>query len=357
MPPADTDLVAELTRKTRDIAHTQLAVELQWGTSDYNESLGLWEEELDLCLIVSAPGWDDSRYRVDKLTSLPATHMPERTRARDIASALAAALDLELCAPSLEQAGQVGSRWIERRGPAPLCDYEVQWEAVFWTDDGDKQTTAGVESSPGSSGKDACYRVDRLVQARLGAGARPLMTRTSIPSLAPRSGWGSVPPEYPKAAPSADELRAHKREGRSASRLLRDALERAPALSALSLMIAFEAAFMLDLERLTEISRHRKGEIEDAALDEALEPRIHQQMPRWNRPFALREARARGTGMAAILRADKAAGEGSIYLILSLREAFALDLGTAKGLVDGVDHRPPAELDAELMAAIAARRS
>lgn len=176
----------------------------------------------------------------------------------------------------------------------------MQWEAVFWSDDGVKQTTAGVEPSPGSSGKDACQRVDRSVQARLGACVRPLLSRAWIPPLAQKSAWSGAAPAYPRAAPAVDALRAHKREGRSASFLLRDMSERAPELSALSLMLTFEAAFLIDLERLTEIGRYRAGALSDAALDEALEPRIQQQRSRWDRPYALREARARGTGMAAI---------------------------------------------------------
>ena len=347
--------VAELARRSREISASPAAVELQWGRSDYDEELRRWDEELDLCLIVPLPGWDHSGYRADLLGSLAATTLPERERALELGRRLAAELGVELSAPSLAEAGASGSRWIERQAPPREVDYEVCWEEVHWSDEGERLSGEGVLRAPGCSGKQACARVDGIIRARVGERARPGMTRAFLPH-AGKGGWMGLAPPYPAGAPPIEAVRALKREGRSASALLHDLLALAPRLSTLSLMMVFEAAFEMTLETLGELRAHRAGQLADAALDAALEPRIEMGKGRWNRPFLLREARRLGASAAALLRADKARMEGSIPLIMSLREAFGVGLGPAKMLVDSLGHRPDAELDAELERAIAERR-
>ena len=112
-------------------------------------------------------------------------------------------------------------------------------------------------------------------------------------------------------------------------------------------MLAFQSAFVgWALEVFTPVARWRAGELDDAALDALITPKIEEQRRRWDRPRILRELRATGQSIAAYVR-NELRVEEPFEIMRSLKEAFRTRGFTAKKLVDVVS-RSSSSNDAEL---------
>jgi hypothetical protein len=348
MASADDRLIDELTKTLRDAGATVRAIELQRVHHHYDKEAGQWCYELVLSAVLEAPGWTDSRYRALDLTTLPAGGANDKARAETLAVALAERMGVE--SSCFER-----PRWIERQPqPAPEVDYDVAWEAVVRLDDGSDETRSGTERMRARSGKDAGSDVAKLVGVRLDSGRRPVCTRVFIPELgqdAATPGFQSRP--YPAGVAGIEIVRGWRRDGRTVAQILTAIRDDAPSLPPLSFMLVLQEAFELPRRAVDDVLPWCRGELTDDALNHALEPRIETMRDRWNRPFTLREARAKDASIAALLRTDKKRGEPTIQLILSVREAFpGLSLGVATTFVCSVGDEPDETLDTRLNASI-----
>jgi len=240
---------------------------------------------------------------------------------------------------------------------ADEAEYEVRWEAVIALDDGSDEERSGTERVHAPSLEQARQLVERGVRDRFDA--RHRIVRTRVISRADEGegdyvgGW-SQSLHYPPGAPDVDTIQGWRRSGRTPAQMLAAMRDENPALTPLALMLALEQSFDLERGDLREIRGWCRGNIDAGALDAALEPRIDQKKPRWNRPFELREARRTGASVAALARADREHG-GTVLAIMHLIRAFpGLGLREAKGIGCELGHKSDADLDAELEKAIAA---
>ncbi len=93
----------------------------------------------------------------------------------------------------------------------------------------------------------------------------------------------------------------------------------------------------------------RRSQLDDAALDDAISPKLESTRANWDRPRRLREAKARGDSIAAFVRNERREGHGHIQLIKALIKAFGLGLSVAKSFVGLCgDAQYDAELDRSL---------
>jgi hypothetical protein len=370
-------LVAELVDRVRRIPHRVVAVELQVGDGGgYDKVAGRFPQRAELCVIVVAPGWTDSRYHPVMLAGLPANDEPERSAARTLTRSLAECLALpyDTSAVRPDQYGSLGPRWlspwIAAQGPAPPVDIDVQWEAVFLLDDGESQTATGIETTTAHCGKDACLQVTRAVHARVGSDDGPTQVRASIPAMPenpgrgerwPGFGW-SVDPPRRRLDVTVEELRGHRRSGLSPAQIIRSIGKKGPREAdptAVALMWALHEAFELpmniehSLEELAEIGPWWAGRLSDVDLDAALGPRLDRTEPHWNMAHRLREAHRSGRGVTATLGGEKA--HGRVWLVSKLKEAFDLP-GIEKPLeiVAALDSDDGGAADALLEAALGA---
>jgi len=235
-------------------------------------------------------------------------------------------------------------------------EFEVTWEAVVTQDDGTDVNHAGTERVRGGTPRDACWAVQRRVIDRFEGAQRPVTARAFIgaPGSDASTAWGSTQ-VYPAGVPDPETIRMWRRGARTPAQILGAIRDEAATLAPLSYMLVFERSFAVARGELREIAGWCRGEMDDGGLDAALAPRIDAMRSRWNRPFALREARRAGSSVAALINEERQRGEGTIYLILSLREAFpGLSLRDAITVASGAGYAPDAQLDAELEAALAA---
>jgi hypothetical protein len=236
-------------------------------------------------------------------------------------------------------------------------EIEVTWEAVVTQDDGTDVNHGGTERVRAGTAQDACWAVQRRVIDRFEGAQRPVTARAFIgdPGAGASTAWGSTQ-VYPAGVPDAETIRMWRRGGRTPAQMLGAIRGEAAALAPLAYMLVFERSFSVARAGLREIAGWCRGELDDAALDAAIVPRIDAMKSRWNRPFALREARRAGASVAAVINEDAQRGEGTVYLIVSVREAFpGLSLRDAITVASGAGHSPDAQLDAELEAALAKR--
>jgi hypothetical protein len=371
-------LVAELVDRVRRLPQRTVAVELQVGDGGgYDAVAGRFPDSAELCVIVLAPGWADSRYHPVTLADLPADDDPERSAARTLARSLAECLALpcDTSAVRPDRHGSLGQRWrspwIAAQGPAPPVDFEVRWEAAFRLDDGVSQTATGVETTTARCGKDACQQVIRAVHARVGSDDGPTQVRASIPAIPdpgrrerwPEAGRWDVAPPRRRLDVTVEELRALRRAGLSPAEILRSMGRRGQRRAeptAVALMWALHAAFELrmpcegPLEELAGIGPWCAGRLPDADLDAALGPRLDRTEPDWNMAHRLREAHRSGRGVAATLRDGKERGRP--FLVMKLKEAFGLT-GSNEPLeiVDALDSHDSRASDARLEAALRAK--
>jgi hypothetical protein len=272
---------------------------------------------LEICAIVTSPGWSDSRFSSVGLARLPAETPAERAHAKVLAVGLAERLGVELCSPSLEEAGgKSGSRWMERQGSPPDTDYRVSWEAYWWTDDGDRVADAGVEEVRAVSGERACASVENRVRARIGGMERPAYVRTGLASAqALWSSWSArhVSPLIGMFSPP-DAVRAWRLEGRSAVEIIAALRQQAPHATVLAIMLVLEQSFDIALGALAPVAAWASGRLSADELGRALDGVITAAQPRWDRARRLRDAYERGESLAALLL-DELPSAGHIQLI------------------------------------------
>jgi ribosomal protein L7/L12 len=334
-----------------------VAVELQWDLDEDDQMRCAWC--LEICAIVTSPGWSDSRFSSVGLARLPAETPAERTHAKLLAGGLAERLGVELCSPSLEEAGgKGGSRWMERQGLPPDTEYRASWEAYWWTDDGDRVSDAGAEEVRAVSGERACASVENRVRVRVGGTERPAYVRTRLASAQARwSSWSGRHVSSPMGMFSPpDAVRAWRLEGRSAVEIIAALRQQAPHATVLAIMLALEQSFDINLDALAPVATWANGRLSADELGRALDGVITAARPRWDRARRLRDAYERGESLAALLL-DELPSAGHIQLIKALKDAFGLSLREAKPAVDGLTSDPEGtrRVDAELLAAISPR--
>jgi hypothetical protein len=370
-------LVADLVDRVRRMPHRVVAVELQVGDGGgYDKVAGRFPQRVELCAIVVAPGWADSRYHPVMLADLPAKDERERSAARTLTRSLAQCLAVpyDTSAVRPDRYGSLGPRWlspwIAAQGPAPPVDFEVQWEAVFLLDDGEPQTALGIETTTAHCGEDACLQVIRAVHAGVGSDDGPTQVRASIPAMPenpgrgerwPRLGW-SVDPPRRRLDVTVEELRGSRRGGLSPAQIIRSIGKkgsRGADPTAAALMWALHEAFELlmdiehSLEELAEIGPWWAGRLPDVDLDAALGPRLDRTERHWNMAHRLREAHRSGRGVAAVLGGEKA--RGRVWLMSKLKEAFDLPgLAEPLEIVAALDSDDGGAADALLEAALRA---
>ena len=347
------DDVTELVALARSLVAPVVAIELQWEVDEDDDGTR-WV--LLLCAIVAAPGASHSRFRAHALRMVPAEAPDERARAGALATAVATALGVEVRMPALDRCGGTGgSRWIEAQGVGSPAPYVVRWDAYTWSDAGERIDESGELELAATSGEAARAQVEDRVRDRLGAAVRPVFVRTAIDGTS-TGAWSSRTPPRSGDVPGTDELRAWHLDGRSIAAIVDAVRARRPAPTPLAIMRALEIAFDVTLDALAPVAARCAERVSSAQLDDAVEPIVVAQRPRWDRPRRLREVHAAGASLAAFLRAERVAGAGTIELMKSLRDAFEISLGDAKIAVGTLGHDRDDDVDAELAAAIAARR-
>ncbi|WP_163992935.1 hypothetical protein [Pyxidicoccus caerfyrddinensis] len=341
------ETVEKLVAEVEAIAQPRVALELQWGVIDdeSREEYSAWV--LDLHAIVEQPGRHHSQYSTLPLHRFPAEALTDRSDAHRIAEVVAERTHLALHAPPVEdRGGPGGSDWLRKTPIGPPVAYDCNWEASWWTDEGRREEARGREPVRAESGRLAGARLVGQLASRFPQ--RPLSLR--VDAAGERSHMDrSVP--YPAELPEADTIRALAlAEACRASRIARGL----PATSGLSLMLAFAAAFEgwpIAMSTYAPLAAWRRGELDDAALDDAVSPVIDRTRDDWDRPRRLCEVKARGDSVAAFIRNEQRKGHYSnnIQLVRALLKTFGLSLGDAKHFVYSCsDARLDAELDLRL---------
>lgn len=344
--PAD---VARLVAAARELGDSIAAVELQWELDD-DDARPSWR--LDVCAIVRRSGPFDSRYRSEALAGVPAEEPGDRARAEALARAVATALEVDAEIAGLAVAGgRSGSRWIERQGEAPVVAYAVRWALYTWSDEGERRDLEGERIVEARSGRDAEHAVTDALEERYRATARPVYLSVAVRGE-PRRGWSHRTPELSRDATPAEELRRWHREGRSVGAIVRDLSTATTAPSPLTVMMSLERAFGLPVHYLGAVAAWRAGRIGLAELDAALDTQVVAMRPAWDRPRRLRDARARGESLAALLRREEGGGAAPLALIVALRDTFGIGLADAENAVARLGEDDDAAIDRDLDAAI-----
>jgi hypothetical protein len=287
--------IGEILGQLRAQPDRVLAIELQWGGSSFDKVAGRWQNSLELCAIVAAPGWQDSRFRSVVVAELPANDQTERSGALTLAQAVGARLAVPCSHPDLgpdgEDFGQTHfSRWVAAQGPSPVIGFEVRWQAEYWTDEGVPQTASGVEQASGRNGHDACDRARAALHARLGSSDGPVTVRCTVPELHENTGREDPFPMGIESGPrrwidvAVEDMRRMRRAGDGCGHIVRWLMMRAlPAVepdtvlpshavpTTMALMWAMHQAFGIPLEELALIGPWRSGHLSDADLDIATE--------------------------------------------------------------------------------------
>jgi hypothetical protein len=306
---------------------SEIALELQWGLTEDDDDRTRWV--LELHAIVAKPGLDHSRYTSIPLERFPAEELDERRQAMRAATVIAEQRGLPLHAPPIaDRGGHGGSRWIRAQEPGPSVLYDVTWRASWWTDAGQHVERDGVERFGAITGEAARSAIEAQLEERFRD--RPLEIATTVCDATRR--WSPMRTVSAETA-SVDELRRIALD-QPPSRVARALVEREPAASARTLMIAFEDAFHIQLAGLTTLARWLARELDDDALDDALTDSIARTRPDWDRPRRLREAYAAGGSVAAFVRNERLDGANAIRLIIGLRDVFGTELRDAKELVE-----------------------
>ncbi|WP_163990289.1 hypothetical protein [Pyxidicoccus caerfyrddinensis] len=338
------ETVEKLVAEVNAIAQPRVALELQWEVINDESREGYSAWVLELHAIVEQPGLHHSQYSTLPLHRFPVEALTDRRDAQRIAEVVAERTHLALHAPPVEDSGGTGgSGWLRRAPIGPPVAYDCSWEASWWTDEGRREEARGHEPVHAESGELAGARLMKQLASRFPQ--RPLSL--SVDAAGERHNTShSVP--YPAELPEADAIRALAlAEACRASRIAR-AL---PATSGLSLMLAFAAAFEgwpTAMSTYAPLAAWRRGELDDAALDDAVSPRIDRTRDDWDLPRRLREVKARGDSVAAFIRNEqrKRQYSNNIQLVRALFQTFGLSLGEAKVFVsDCHDARFDAELD------------
>jgi hypothetical protein len=296
-------------------------------------------------LVTGVPSEDDSRYRAERIGSLPAETAAQVEAARATARALAAHLGVDLHPPDGTARVWEEPSWIALQGPPPARLWAVRWSVVTWGEDGAERHASGEEHASASAGRAACEQVEQELSRRF---EPPYDREVHVAGLAyPKRVVH--PGAGPRALPSVHTLRTWAVEGRRPAEILR-ALDVAPVRAR---MIALGNAFSLDLRELGPVARWGEGALDDHALDAALTPLLERGRWAWAPPVLLRRARAAGVSVGSVLRASRPPyGFGILAAIRVLRDAFGLSIGAATMLAYKVPYS--AETEGEFDAALGA---
>jgi hypothetical protein len=329
----DVDAIVAAARRIAD----RVAIELQWDLDGDDDDRTRWV--LALHVVVARPGPVHSAYSTIELARLPADELDARRVAHRLAGAVADALGLSLQAPPVEdQGGRGESAWIRAQPVGAPHAYKRAWEVAWWRDDGEAVHARGTDHIVAISGRAANLQLGRVLANRFPV--RPL--EYSFDGGPRYGGGGAAPARFP----DRERVRAIAwTEGGRASGIARGLVARVPDATALELMLAFQDGFGIRLAALAPLAAWRRGVLDDAALDAAL-PQVQENRDDWDRPRRLREARAAGRSVAAMVRADGRA-PSLLRLVMDLGEAFGMSLRDAKEFADRCsDPRNDAELDA-----------
>jgi hypothetical protein len=328
-------VVAGVVAQLGDRPHPLLTIELQWGDGTFDKAADCWRYGLELCAIVAAPGWQDSRYRSVVLATVPANDQAERSAAMVLAETVAGRLAVPCHTPDLSPDGEESgrtrfSRWIARQGEPPMVDFHVWWEAEYWLDDGVTQTATGVEVAGGRCGTDAHAAAVRALQARLGSDDGPVQVRCSIPALPrdPLPSWNSSQPRRHLDV-TVEETRDLRRANATPTQIARSLLHRAPGEgepTTMAVMWAMHEAFELPLPELAMIGAWRAGGLSHADVDAAIGPRLDARQPRWDLAHQIRHAHRVRHDVVAVLR-TALRQHGTIVVVQNLRAACDLTMG------------------------------
>jgi hypothetical protein len=350
MDSADPTLSALLAR-ARSFGATVVAIDVRASFGSYEAEFGRCRAGLVLSAALAQPGEDDSRYRIAYLDRLVAENTDAARVGMDIARRLAGALGATLHPSGPEPPRRGDPEWLAQQGPSPEREWTAVWRSVAWRADGTEVHASGEGPAAGSTGRLAM----RDAMARhIGSVVPPFRYELGLKELG-RGSRSYHEAAYPVGAPPMRKLREQAQEGLPLSAILSALAVEAPALSPLDRMIAVEHAFKIDLEALGPGSAFAAGAVEGAALDAALEGKLWQMQPQWSMPGALLDAYTSGQSVGPVLHAFYR-DVSAIYLIMGVREAFGLSLGSAKMLVDtACSGTQDAELDAMLAEAVAAK--
>jgi hypothetical protein len=105
------------------------------------------------------------------------------------------------------------------------------------------------------------------------------------------------------------------------------------AASPRALVLAFSTAFYCTVDAMLALARWRTCELDDAALDAELAPKLDATRHSWDRPRRLREAYADGRSVAALLRDERAGSRDTIRAMRDLMDVFGISLRHAKEIV------------------------
>jgi hypothetical protein len=321
--------VAALVDRVRE-SDSPVGLELQWDLVELDDGIVNWL--LELHVIVAVPGLQHSGYSTIFIDALPAEQLAEREAAVALATRVAQAVGLPLHAPAIEgRGGQGGSAWLRARLVGPPVPYDVDWQASWWTDDARRIEASGSERIEATSGERALDVVQTRLLTRFVD--RPLDVRTTV------CGETRARSMAADAETDVDELRARALTSRPA--------QLATLLSAASpraLVLAFSTAFYYGIDAMRVLARWRAGELDDAALDAELAPKLDATRPSWDRPRRLREADANGRSIAALLRDERTGSRDTVRAMRDLMDVFGVSLAQAKQIVSDCS-RP--ESDAE----------
>jgi hypothetical protein len=347
------DIFAQLLARARRFGPAVVAIDVRASSGSYEPEFGRMRARLVVRAVLAAPGEDDSRYRIEQLDR-PVAEDPVAARAvMEIAGRLASELGATLHPAGPEPPKGGDPEWLSLQGPSPEREWAATWTSVVWRQDGSEVHATGEGVAVGRTGQLA---LDDARRRHLGHVAPPFCVVLRLKEMPERPSNLHHPASYPAGAPPIERLRAWAREGQPASALLGALGAEAPGLGTLESMVALQHAFKLDLKELREVSAFAKGSLDAAALDAALAGRIAQTRPQWSMPHALLDAYTGGASIGPVLHAYYK-DVSAIYLIVGIREAFGLPLGTAKILMDtACSGTREAELDRLLVEAMAAKR-
>src|SRR5262245_2471395 len=162
-----------------------------------------------------------------------------------------------------------------------MARFTIRWEVRFWDDAGLARGEAGEDVVDADDPGRACYEVGRRLAARF---ARPYTLTTTHDGES--SGGTRYRGAYPTGLPDVDAVRARVRDG-AAPAAVADEL-RGRGATPLAIMLAFEEAFGIDLDRLGDVPVVCAGGAARAAAAARLDAQIAALERRWDRPFRLR---------------------------------------------------------------------
>jgi hypothetical protein len=213
--------------------------------------------------------------------------------------------------------------------------FSIPWCVRWWNDDGSRHVEHGIQDMVAATRFDAESAVRGGLLRQFQWPARPLELAFGD-SL--RSATRYIP-NYPPGVPRVRALRERVIEGVPPSAIRAELV--AAGASPLTVAIAFLYAFHLDIDDLEDVT----------TWDQRIAAR-----ETWVWPLELQQAFERGGSVVDALHVQYEAAGSSMPLFKALREAFGLELGDTKLLLERACHRDPA-FDAELRLAMVRARA